>query len=455
MSFYTLAIASVLLLASTFFLTLFSTAFRRNQRKSSQRQLRGLGKRFFYRNLYNVFFSQHEYEGLYFSIICTQNIVRFAYTAAIVLLITHLDVFSTNIPLAETWSSHPLNFIWGVIISVGIVVVSFFLGDYLPRVLGTKYPDEALSWSATVSSILMTLVFPVTYVFLMILQSLSRSIYFEHLHEPNTQARQDLIEIIQEVNLTDELDTQDKKLVSSVLRFKEYLAREVMVPRVEVFGVSADTTIKEAAASLQTEGYSRIPIYKGNMDNIVGVLMYKDVLRKFMEYETSHNDAKILQAPVESIMKAPLYTPETKRISNLLQEFRKKQVHMAIVVDEYGGTEGIVTIEDILEQIVGEIADEYDSDEETFYTQIEGGWIVDARMSILDVAEQLGIKIPQEGDYDTIGGYIYHTAGTIPSKGFVIHSDEFELMVLRSNERCVEKIKIKPTPRSGTNDDEG
>ena len=128
----------------------------------------------------------------------------------------------------------------------------------------------------------------------------------------------------------------------------------------------------------------------------------------------------------------------------LLQEFRKKQVHMAIVVDEYGGTEGIVTIEDILEQIVGEIADEYDEDEEMFFAQNDGSWIVDARMNILDAEEQLGILVPQDGDYDTIGGYIYHRAGTIPSKGFVIKHDDFELEVLRSSERCVEKVRITP-----------
>ena len=208
--------------------------------------------------------------------------------------------------------------------------------------------------------------------------------------------------------------------------------------------MQAETSIKEAANLLAAEGYSRTPIYRTTIDDITGVLMYKDILTKFREYEESGNDQKIIEAPIETIQKNVLYTPETKNISNLLQEFRKKQVHLAIVVDEYGGTEGIVTIEDILEEIVGEIADEYDDEKSLFTEQPDGSWIIDARMNILDAEETLGITIPQEGEYDTVGGYVFHCAGAIPSKGFVIHQDEFELEVLYSNERVVEKVRIKP-----------
>ena len=136
-----------------------------------------------------------------------------------------------------------------------------------------------------------------------------------------------------------------------MLRFKDRIAREVMVPRVDVFSLSAETPIKEAAKLIEDEGYSRVPIYRNTVDNIVGVLMYKDILSEYMKYETKDNDSAIIDAPIEKIQKNVLYTPETQKISNLLLEFRKKQVHLAIVVDEYGGTEGIVTIEDILEEL--------------------------------------------------------------------------------------------------------
>jgi CBS domain containing-hemolysin-like protein len=213
-----------------------------------------------------------------------------------------------------------------------------------------------------------------------------------------------------------------------------------------MFGLEAGTTIREAAKLLEEEGFSRVPVYEDNIDNIVGVLMYKDVLGKYMEYEAKNNDPTVLEAPISSIQKTPLYTPETKKISDLLQEFKKKHTHLAIVVDEYGGTEGIITIEDILEDIVGEIADEYDVEEEFFTSLPNGTWIVDPRISILDAEEQLGIVIPQEGDYDTLGGYIFHCAGEIPARGFKIQSNEFELEVLKSNDRMVQKVRIRPLP---------
>ncbi|MFQ5729960.1 MAG: hemolysin family protein, partial [Waddliaceae bacterium] len=266
--------------------------------------------------------------------------------------------------------------------------------------------------------------------------------------EPLTQTKREIIDIIQKTKLRPELNLHEKKLIESVLRFKDRIAREVMVPRVDVFSLSAETPIHEAVKLIDEEGYSRIPIYKNTVDNIVGVLMYKDVLNKFMEYREKDNDPSILGAPIETIQKSVLYTPETKKISNLLLEFKKKQVHLAIVVDEYGGTEGIVTIEDILEEIVGEIEDEYDEEEELYFAQHNGSWIVDARMSILDAEQQLGIIIPQEGEYDTIGGYIFHRAGSIPSKGFVIHQEEFEMEILRSDERRVERVRIKPTAKT-------
>jgi CBS domain containing-hemolysin-like protein len=207
----------------------------------------------------------------------------------------------------------------------------------------------------------------------------------------------------------------------------------------------SNTPISAAAKALYDEGYSRVPVYRDNIDNIIGVLMYKDILDLYMQHGAHRKNIPSLDAPIESLVKKVIYTPETKKVSQLLTEFRKKQVHFAIVVDEYGGTEGIVTIEDILEEIVGEIADEYDDFEDTMVTSLPGGgWIVNANLSIIDVEDKLGVTIPQDGDYDTIGGYIFFRAGSIPPKGFVIQHDNFELEILSSSDRCVEKVRITP-----------
>lgn len=246
-------------------------------------------------------------------------------------------------------------------------------------------------------------------------------------------------EILHDSEFAPYLDQNDQKLIMSVVSFKERIAREVMVPRINMFTLPAETTVSAAAQSFLSEEYSRIPIWKENVDNVIGTLYYKDLLATYF-----HRPLELDQS-IEKLIKPIVYTPETKKISELLQEFRNKQNHMAIVVDEYGGTEGIVTIEDILEELVGEIADETDTDEELLYTPLpSGGWIIDAKMTIIDIEEELGIMIPQSPEYDTLGGYIFHKAGTIPTKGWRIHQNLFDLEVLSSSERNIEKIRIIP-----------
>lgn len=396
------------------------------------------------------------YEGLFFAAVCAQNIARYCYVASSVLFLLATPLFHSEFFEQAPASGYEFRGFWITLSLIAFFLISFLIGEYFPRILGMRFPEKMLRMSAPISSIFMFLAFPITFLFLKISQSFSRTIYLDHLHEPESQARQEIIDIIQEAEMSPGINIHDKKIIESVLSFRERIAREVMVPRVNVFSLPGDTSIKEAAKLLAAEGFSRTPVYRTTIDEITGVLMYKDILAKFREYEESGNNKKILETPIENIQKKVLYTPETKSISNLLQEFRKKQVHLAIVVDEYGGTEGIVTIEDILEEIVGEIADEYDEEEALFTEQPDGSWIIDAHMSIFDVEEIIGVSIPQEGEYDTVGGYVFHCAGAIPSKGFIIHQDEFELEVLDSNERVIEKVRVKPvrSQRSDFEDNE-
>ncbi len=416
-----------LFLIGTAFLSALNAAFRKLHFQDPNYE--PSQKEFFYRSLHNYLFPKHEYEGLLTAAISAQNITRCCFAiSSLLLLLAPPFIF-------ETYS---LRMVAGLSFFIALL---FFLGEFIPRILASRFPETALKISAPLSSFFMLIALPITYLSLKLAHKHFQSISFE---EPLTKTKREIIEIIQRAKLEHSLDINDKKLIESVLRFKDRIAREIMVPRVDVFGLSADTPIRTAARLIEEEGYSRIPIYRNNVDNIVGVLMYKDILRTFMVYQEKNNDPAILDAPIESIQKSVLYTPETKKISHLLLEFRKKQVHLAIVVDEYGGTEGIVTIEDILEEIVGDIEDEYDEEEDLFFPQQDGSWVVDARMSIYEVEEQMGIKIPEEGDYDTVGGYIFHCAGSIPSKGFIIHQDEFEMEILRSDERKVERVRVRP-----------
>lgn len=426
-----------------------TSAFRRIHRRDFDKEMAAIGNWFFYRPFHTYFFQSHEHEGIVFATLSGQNIARFFYVASAILFLEETPLFKSATSPAGANVDDQFNMFWIILSCFAILLISFTFGDYLPRILGMRLPEKVLRFCTPFASLFMFLSFPITYIFLKISHAFSRTVNFDHFYEPDSQAKQEIIDIIQDAELSPGINRHDKKLFESVLSFRDRIVREVMVPRVNVFSISDDMSIREAAGLIGAEGYSRTPVYQNTIDEITGVLMYKDILRKYREYKEKDNDDKILDAPVSTIQKRVLFTPETKKISNLLQEFRKKQMHLAIVVDEYGGTKGIVTIEDILEEIVGEIADEYDQDVALYIKQVDGSWIIDARMNIIDLEDNLNLVIPQEGDYDTIGGYVFHCAGAIPNKGFVIHQDAFEIEVLSSNERVVEKVRIRSIKQAG------
>jgi CBS domain containing-hemolysin-like protein len=423
-----LAILYLFFLLGSCILTALSAAIRRLPKKDTLKLLQGLGNRFFYLPFHRYFLKGNEYEGIVFSIICGQNVCRFCFASTMFLFLIKIGLSNYSIELF-------------IVFFILAIAFSILAGELLPRMLGTRYPEISVRLLAPLSSFYLYIAFPLSYLFIKLFKSFAQNVYFDTLQEPQAQVRQEIMDIIQDADSGGSLDATEKKLIGSVVEFRERIAREVMVPRVNLFCFPSNIPVSEAATLLSKEGYSRIPVYENTIDNIVGVLMAKDVLKAFLD---SEKNPKVLEQPVSAFIKNVLYTPETKKISQLLQEFRKKKVHIAIVVDEYGGTEGIVTIEDILEEIVGEIADEYDEETGMFKAQNDGSWIVDARMNVLDVEEELNIQIPQDGDYDTIGGYIYEKAGTIPPKGFVIEQDDFKIEVLGSNDRAVEKVRIIP-----------
>ena len=391
----------------------------------------------------NLYFRLHRFlfndriDTLLFCLTCLQNALRvlyllFLYAAFFKGTTTSLYLFSIvwDQPIAA------LEFLAGLF----LVIISFILmGDLLPRTWACYASASCLRISAPIASFFLLLFLPFTFLLFRLVRLFSPQATFSPFAESTGSAKEKLFDAIRNVDDGSLLNEHDKKLLQSVFTFRDRIAREVMVPRVNLSCISIDATIREAAHLFEKEEYSRVPVYKNTIDQITGVLMYKDILLKYMQPEPR------LDESIEKLTKSVIYTPETKKISQLLQEFRKKQTHIAIVVDEYGGTAGIVTIEDILEEIVGEIADEYDDETALFRPAGKGTWVVDARMNLLDLEEELGIKIPQEGEYDTIAGYIFFSLGTIPQKGVVIHHDQFELEILASNDRVVEKVKIIAT----------
>lgn len=389
-------------------------------------------RRFFYYPLHCVAVKNDNFDSLIFACILSENIARLGFGGVIVFAIFLFEV----------------GFWYTIVVTILLALLTILLlGDLIPRMFAARTPEKALAYSVGISSLFLTLSFPITFLFFKPSSDLKQA---GNTHDPIEEMKEAIVHILQHANVKGKLAPSDKKLIEAVVKFKDRIVREVMVPRVDLFSLPCETTLKEAAHHFIEEGYSRIPIYQESVDNITGVLMFKDFLKLYMDAVEEYKDLSFLDSTVDALTKNVFYTPETKRVSHLLQEFRTKQMHMAIVVDEYGGTEGVVTIEDILEEIVGEIADEYDLDENTLYSLSPGGgWVADARMSILDAEDAFNIHIPQEGDYDTIGGFIFHRVGSIPEKGLKIHHENFTLEILSSSERSIDKVKV--TPRRGEN----
>ncbi len=313
--------------------------------------------------------------------------------------------------------------------------------ELISTLLIEKNPGKASKILSFPTCVLMTPCFPFILCYTKLKQFITPPPQSTQKLPP--ELKEKLQEYLNQSELGRYLEKNEIKLIQTVISFKDRIVREVMVPRIDVFSLSSDTSIKEATRYFSLEGYSRIPVYKENVDKIIGILLYKDILSIYTKHIENHESEAALEKTIEHLVKPALYTPETKKIALLLQEFRNKQTHLAIVVDEYGGTEGIVTIEDILEELVGEIEDEHDTQEEKIYTPLSsGGWIVDAKMSIIDLEEDLGVKVPHSIEYDTIGGYVFHKTGSIPGIGSKIHLDDVDLEILASDPRSIQKIKI-------------
>ncbi|TAK63860.1 MAG: HlyC/CorC family transporter, partial [Dehalococcoidia bacterium] len=229
------------------------------------------------------------------------------------------------------------------------------------------------------------------------------------------------------------IEEDERQMIRGIIEMDETTAREIMAPRIDIVALDAHETIDDALKLIVDKGFSRIPLYDGTVDNIVGIIYAKDLLRCLTENR---------RPALTEIARPPYFIPETKRVDDLLAELRQSKVHIAIVVDEYGGTAGLVTIEDLLEEIVGEIQDEYDREEAPIERVSATEAIIDARVSI-DALSELFDYEPDEDDqdYDTVGGFVYHHLGKVPVAGDEVRVDGLTLRVLSVLGRRIKKVR--------------
>jgi len=231
------------------------------------------------------------------------------------------------------------------------------------------------------------------------------------------------------------VDAEEVEMIESVMEFGDTHVGEIMTPRTDLFAVPVETSWQDACSQIVEAGHTRVPVYDGDIDNIVGVLYAKDLL---------HLVAEAKDAVLPSLMRKPYFVPETKPLDDLLRQFKRRKVHLAVVLDEYGGTAGIATIEDLLEEIVGDIADEYDADEPEEMKRLGNGAVeVDARMRIDDLNDVLGLDLPEDEDYDTVAGFVFAELGYIPKVGERLESQGARYTVLAADERKLIRLQVE------------
>jgi magnesium and cobalt transporter len=230
------------------------------------------------------------------------------------------------------------------------------------------------------------------------------------------------------------LDPQSGEMIQSILDFRETLVREIMIPRTEIVACSTTASIGEMLALVQKHGHTRMPVYKDSIDNIVGIINVKDLL-KFWSRDVTEDD-------VRSILRKPYYVPETKNTHQLLHELKQNKSHLAIVIDEYGGTSGLLTLEDLIEEIVGEIHDEHDQTEDDLIQLSDGTVLANARLEIEALESHYGLAF-DDGKYETLGGLILHVLKRIPIPGEIVRIGPLEMTIEAADERSIKKVRIR------------
>jgi CBS domain containing-hemolysin-like protein len=230
-------------------------------------------------------------------------------------------------------------------------------------------------------------------------------------------------------------EEEGRELLQSIVDFTETVAREVMTPRPDIIAVQADTSLADLRALFREEQYSRMPVYRDSLDNILGIVYVKDMV-------ALPPDAA---PPLTTLMRSAFFVPESKRASELLKEMQRRQVQMAIVVDEYGGTAGLVTVEDLLEEIVGEIRDEYDVESETVTDEGNGTFVFSGKVSVDEVRERLGVEIEREG-FETVGGFLLSQLGRMPYVGETFEIGELAFEVVEVERRRISKVRVRHRP---------
>jgi putative hemolysin len=323
------------------------------------------------------------------------------------------------------------------LVGVAIVYVELVLGELVPKALALRYTETiALLVSAPFRFLARASRWVVGFLAAST-RLVLRGFGIREAGPRTFVSEEEIKHMVKEGRQQGVLDQTEMEIIHSVFEFTDTPVRKVMVPRPRLFALDADTPPGEVGSLIVESGFSRIPVYERSIDNVVGVVYVKDALR-LLEKRQPVVIRKILH-PVHLV-------PETKKVGELLKELQKRRSHMAVVVDEHGSVSGLVTLEDLLEQIVGEIQDEYDWEERAVERMRDGSMVVDGSMPASELREGYAIPLPESGDFETVAGYMLEQLGSVPKGGEAVSVGDWRLTVVDVERNRISKVKIEKVP---------
>ena len=327
--------------------------------------------------------------------------------------------------------------------TIVLTIVVLIFGEVTPKSLAKEMPETVATAVSPMLNLLMVLFTPLTWLFSQWKRLLG---HFVHSTEEDTITEGELMTMVSEAENDGELTDRESELIRSAIEFDDVEVEEILTPRVDVVAVEDNTSLDEVAQTFAESGYSRLPVYHDTIDHIIGVVHEKDFYLARLKKETS----------LEERVKPTLYTTGSTQISQLLRTLREQHHHLAVVVDEYGGTEGIITLEDILEELVGEIWDEHDEATEDFHKQSDGSWIVLGSASVDDLFETLGLPEDEDIDSNTVNGLVQEKTCHLPKVGDRFTLGSYDGVVTRTAKRRVTEVRLTPAekPEPEKDDDE-
>jgi len=324
-----------------------------------------------------------------------------------------------------------------VVVGLAIVYVELILGELVPKALALRFTDTI----AVIMAWPLDMLARFSRVLIAFLTTSTRAVLFlfgiRDIGHRTFVSEEEIKHLVKEGRQQGVLDQTEEELIHSVFEFSETPVKKVMVPRPKIFGLDVDTPPEDVAQAIIETGFSRVPVYDGTPDNMVGVVYVKDVLR-LLEKKQPVVLRKILH-PVH-------FVPETKKVGELLKELQKRRTHLALVIDEHGSLVGLVTLEDLLEEIVGEIQDEYDWEERPVEKLRDGSLVVDGTVSAAELRQKYDIPIPESEDFDTVAGFMLDCLGAVPRGGEVVQLGDYRLTVVDVEKNRISKVKIDKVP---------